>query len=483
MEPEYTDVLVVGAGLSGIGATAHLRAECPGRSVVVLESRAASGGTWDLFRYPGVRSDSDMYTLGYRFRPWMGSKALADGPSILEYIRETARELDLERLIRYQRRVVHASWSSEQRRWTVEVEHTDTGERSRMTCGFLYCNTGYYDYERGYQPDFPGREAYAGAFVHPQAWPEGLDVTGKQVVVIGSGATAVTLVPTLAKDAAHVTMLQRSPSWILSLRSKDKLAERLRHRLPATAVYRIVRAKNIALAALIYQLSRRRPRFMREKITEFVAGRLPKGYDVAKHFSPTYEPWDQRLCLVPDGDLFRAIRNGDASMATDRIRTLTEKGILLESGEELPADVIVSATGLNLLLLGGITLDVDGAPVDAPSVLNYKGTMFGGVPNFALTVGYTNASWTLKADLVATWVCRVLNHMDKHGYRVAVPQPPTGPVNTRPIIDLNSGYVHRSAHLLPRQGEQPPWRLHQNYVRDIGILRFQKLDDGVLTFS
>ncbi len=483
MTTEHVDVLIVGAGLSGIGAACHLRRECPRKSFAVLEGREASGGTWDLFRYPGIRSDSDMFTLGYSFRPWQEAQAIADGPSILRYIRETARDHGIEQRIRYQHRVVRAEWSSPETRWTVEVQRADSGETLQMTCDFLFGCTGYYRYDEGYTPVFEGQERFGGQIVHPQHWPEDLDYEGKRVVVIGSGATAVTLVPSMAPRAAHVTMLQRSPSYILSLPARDPIASLLRRRLPARAVYPIVRWKNVLLATAMFQLSRRAPGFVKRVLRKGVEKQLPAGYDVDTHFTPRYDPWDQRLCLVPDGDLFKALRAGDASIVTDQIETFTETGLKLASGAELEADVIVTATGLNLQLLGGMAIAVDGEDVDMSQTVGYKGMMFSGLPNMAVTLGYTNASWTLKGDLCAEYVCRLLNHMDACGYRVVTPRRPDPSQPTYPFLDLASGYVLRSIDTLPRQGEHTPWRLHQNYPRDILMLRRGPLEDDAIEFA
>jgi cation diffusion facilitator CzcD-associated flavoprotein CzcO len=480
---EHVDVLIVGAGLSGVGAACHLQARCPGKTFAILEARDAIGGTWDLFRYPGIRSDSDMYTLGYSFKPWEEAKAIADGPSIREYIRETAREHDVGRHIRLHHRVVRAEWSSEDARWTVEAERTDTGETVRLTCGFVFACTGYYRYDEGYTPHFEGTERFQGEIVHPQHWPEDLDYAGKRVVVIGSGATAVTLVPAMAERAAHVTMLQRSPSYVISMPARDGIADRLRRLLPAKLAYAIVRWKNVALTTGFFQLSRRAPRFVRALLRRGVQRRLPAGYDVDTHFKPRYNPWDQRVCLVPDGDLFEAVAGGRASIVTDGVETFTEKGLRLTSGRELEADVIVTATGLSLLMLGGMQIAVDGRDVAPSETVAYKGMMFSGVPNLALALGYTNASWTLKCDLVAEYVCRLLNHMDAHGYRQCTPRAPDPSVPTEPLIDLASGYVLRSIHMLPKQGPQAPWRLHQNYARDIVMLRRGPLEDEGMEFS
>ncbi len=481
---DHLDVLIVGAGLSGIGAACHLQTDCPGKSYAILEGRERSGGTWDLFQYPGIRSDSDMFTLGYRFKPWTAAKAIADGPSILSYIRETAREHGVEEHIRYSRRVVRADWSSADARWTVEVLRTDTGEMEQLTCSFLFGCTGYYNYAEGYTPQFEGTERFRGEIVHPQHWPEQLDYAGKRVVVIGSGATAVTLVPSMAEQgAAHVTMLQRSPTYIVALPGRDPIADFLRSKLPARVAYPIVRWKNVTLQSAMYGLSRRAPSFMRKVLRRGVERQLPPGYDVDTHFNPKYDPWDQRICLVPDADLFKAIRNGDASVVTDGIESFTERGLKLTSGAELEADVIVTATGLNLQLLGGMTIGVDGSDVDMSETVGYKGMMFSGLPNMAVTLGYTNASWTLKADLCAEYVCRLLNHMDANGYRVVTPLGPDPSAPTEPFLDLRSGYVLRSLDMLPKQGDRTPWRLHQNYARDILLMRRGPIEDDAIAFS
>lgn len=480
--PEHLDVLIVGAGLSGVGAAHHLEERLPGKRYAILEARGEIGGTWDLFRYPGIRSDSDMHTLGYRFKPWTEEKTIADGPSILEYVRRTAREGGIDRRIRFQHRVVAAEWSSEESRWTVEAERTDSGETVRLTCGFLWACSGYYRYDQGYTPEFPGVDRFAGPVIHPQHWPEDLDYEGKWVVVIGSGATAVTLVPAMAAKAAHVTMLQRSPTYIASLPAEDPIAIRLRRFLPHRAVYAIVRWKNVLLQSAIFQLSRRRPELVKRMIRRGVERALPAGYDIDTHFTPSYNPWDQRMCLVPDGDLFRAISNGDASVVTDRIETFTEQGLKLESGAELEADVIVTATGLNLLFLGGMRLGIDGEEVDVPTTMAYKGMMLSGVPNFAFTVGYTNASWTLKADLVSEYVCRLLAHMDAGGYSRCLTEADPS-VAEVPLLDFNSGYVLRSLDHFPKQGSREPWKLRQNYVLDVRSIRRGAIDDGTIKFS
>ena len=475
---EHVDVLIVGAGLSGIGAAHHLQDRLPHKTYAIFEGRDAIGGTWDLFRYPGVRSDSDMQTLGYRFRPWSSAKAIADGPAILDYVRDTAREAGIDRRVRFGHRVRHASWSSRDARWTVETEG-----RPDITCSFLYACGGYYRYDAGYLPEFTDSDRFEGRIVHPQFWPEDLDYAGKRVVVIGSGATAVTLVPALTERAAHVTMLQRSPTYILSIPSEDPIANGLVRLLGARAAYPITRWKNVALSTLVYQASQRWPRFMRSVFRRGVQHNLPEGYDVDTHFNPRYGPWDQRLCLVPDGDLFRALSAGAASIVTDRVERFTARGVRLASGEELEADIIVTATGLNLQVLGGLELTVDGEPVSFPDRLAYKGMMISRVPNLAFTIGYTNASWTLKADLVAEFVCRLLAHMDRHGYRqcVAVDDDPT--IERRPLLDFAAGYVQRSVHLFPKGGSRAPWRLGMSYAHDMVSLRHRGLEDGALRFE
>jgi cation diffusion facilitator CzcD-associated flavoprotein CzcO len=472
-------VLIVGAGLSGIGAAHHLQRRCPGKSFAILEARETLGGTWDLFRYPGIRSDSDMYTLGYSFRPWTNPKAIADGPSILEYIRDTAVRYGIDMRIHYRHRVVSAAWASADARWTVEAVDGD-GETVRVTCSFLYVCSGYYDYDGGYTPELPGRERFGGDIVHPQKWTDDVAYEGKRVVVIGSGATAVTLVPALSEKAAHVTMLQRSPTYVLSVPERDFIADYLRARLPETVAYSMVRWKNVLLAMALYEWCRRFPRHARGTITKQVAKLLGGSVEVDPHFTPKYDPWDQRLCLVPDADLFESIRGGKVSVVTDEIDTFTETGIRLRSGEELPADLVVTATGLRLKMLGGVALDVDGRSVTPSETMVYKGTMLSDVPNLAMAVGYTNASWTLKADLSAEWVCRLLGHMDEHGYTTACARRGSTPMSDEPVLNLMSGYVKRAIGQLPRQGAAAPWRLYQNYALDRLVLRYAKIRDGVL---
>jgi len=473
---EHVDVLIVGAGISGIGAACHLQDRCPGTTWAILEARDALGGTWDLFRFPGVRSDSDMLTLGYGFRPWTGASTLADGTSIREYLHATARERGIDTKIRYGHRVVAADWSSEDRRWTVTAE-SDSG-RIELTCSFLYSCTGYYRYDEGFRPEFPGEDRFPGPVVHPQHWPADLDHTGKRVVVIGSGATAVTLVPAMARDAAHVTMLQRSPSYILTLPSEDPVLVRLRRLLPDRLATKVARGKNMALQIAIYQFARRAPRTARKVLQDGVRRQLPPGYPVETHFRPAYNPWDQRLCLVPDGDLFAAISAGSVTMVTDTIEAFTETGIRLASGAELDADIIVSATGLSLLAAGGMALSIDGNPVPMADTVTYKGMMLSGVPNFALAIGYTNASWTLKVDLVSEYVCRLLTEMERTGHTVVTPQsPPPGP--REPLLNLRANYVKRSLDALPRQARSRPWRINQNYARDVLLFRHGPVTDAV----
>ncbi|HWD84957.1 MAG TPA: NAD(P)/FAD-dependent oxidoreductase [Solirubrobacteraceae bacterium] len=478
--PQHFDVLIIGAGLSGIGSAAHLETELPGKAYAILEARDGIGGTWDLFRYPGIRSDSDMFTLGYSFKRWDAAKAIADGPSIRAYIRETAAEYGIERHIRYGHRVVRAEWNSESALWTVDAE--TGGERGSLTASFLHWCSGYYNYDEGYSPVFPGAESFSGQIVHPQHWPEDLDYSDKRVVVIGSGATAVTLVPAMAPDAAHVTMLQRSPSYIVSLPGEDPVVNWAIRHLPRKLAWQIARWKAITVTALSYQLSRRRPELLKSILWRGLRRELPEGYNLDPDFKPRYDPWDQRLCVVPDGDLFQAIRSGRADVVTDVIDGFTERGIRLASGRELEADVVVTATGLNVQLLGGATLIVDGREVAFGDTVAYKGMMFSGVPNAALAIGYTNASWTLKCDLICEYVCRLLSFMNERGYAYCVPVAPPGGEPLAPLIDFSSGYVQRSIAALPKQGSRPPWRLNQNYFRDIGMFRREPLEDEGMRF-
>ena len=476
------DVLIVGAGLSGIGAACVLRSECPDKSFAILEAREAIGGTWDLFRYPGVRSDSDMFTLGYSFRPWDAARAIADGPSILRYIQDTAREFGVDREIRFGHRVISADWNSAAGRWQVTAQRPD-GSTARFSCSWLSVCSGYYDYAAGHRPVFPGEERYEGVLVHPQQWPAELDWTDRRVVVIGSGATAVTLVPALAERAEHVTMLQRTPSYIVSLPAEDPIAEKLLRVLPRRVAHAVVRWKSIAVSTASYQFARRRPEEMKAFVRKGLLRALPPGFDVDANFTPPYNPWDQRLCLVPDGDLFTALGTDRADVVTDEIETFTPRGIRLRSGGELAADIIITATGLRILALGGMQLSVDGLPVDLADTVAYKGMMLSGVPNFNLVIGYTNNSWTLKADLVNRYVVRVLKYLDRHGYDRATPVGPADEPADQPFLDFQAGYVLRAIDSFPRQGTRAPWRLYQNYLRDLLLMRFGRLRDEGMRFG
>jgi monooxygenase len=480
---EQYDVIVVGAGLSGIGAAYHLQTRCPQKSFAILESRAAIGGTWDLFRYPGIRSDSDMFTLGYRWKPWKGRKSVADGASILEYVRETARENGIDRKIQFEHRAVRASWSSERALWTLDVEVGASRQVRRMSCRFLYMCTGYFAYDAGYTPQFEGVETFAGRIVHAQQWSDAVEYAGKRVVVIGSGATAMTLVPELAKQAAHVVMLQRSPTYVISAPAEDQFANFLRRRMPASWAYAITRWKNILFSVLFFLLIRRAPDFAKRTLVGNVQRALGPDYDVQTHFTPRYKVWDQRLCLIPDGDLFQAIGGGRVSVVTDQVERFTPGAIALQSGQELAADLVVMATGLDLVFLGNIELEVDGRRVDPHELMNYKGCMFSDVPNLAYTFGYTNASWTLKADLVAEYVCRVLGYMDATGATHCTPRRTDPAIEELPWLDFTSGYVRRTLSRFPTQGSKRPFRLYQNYILDLLTLRFGAIDDGSLEFA
>ncbi len=461
---EHLDVVIVGAGISGVSAAWHLQDRCPTKSYAILEKRESMGGTWDLFRYPGIRSDSDMYTLGFRFRPWTGRQAIADGKPILEYVKSTAAMYGIDRHIRFHHKVISADWSTAENRWTVHIQ--SHGTLSALTCEFLFLCSGYYNYDEGYSPRFAGSEDFVGPIIHPQHWPEDLDYDAKNIVVIGSGATAVTLVPALADSGAkHVTMLQRSPTYIVSQPDRDGIAEKLNRWLPETMAYTAVRWKNVLRQAAVYSACQKWPRRMRKMFLSLIQRQLPEGYDVRKHFGPHYNPWDQRLCLVPNGDLFRAIRHGKVEVVTDTIERFTATGIRLNSGRELPADIIITATGLNLQLFGGATATIDGQQVDITTTMAYKGMMLSGIPNMAYTVGYTNASWTLKADLVSEFVCRLLNYMDDNGFDTVVVERPGSDVEERPFMEFTPGYVLRSLDELPKQGSRTPWRLNQNYLR------------------
>jgi len=480
----HFDVVIVGAGLSGIGAGYYLQTECPWADYAIFEARDAIGGTWDLFRYPGIRSDSDMHTLGYSFRPWDGEKSIADGDSILQYIKDTARESGVDAHIRFNHRIAGANWSTPESLWRITAQRTDTDETFEFTASFLFSCSGYYRYDHGYLPDFAGMADFAGPVVHPQDWPEGLDVTGKKVVVIGSGATAVTLVPALARSASHVTMLQRSPTYIASLPEKSPVAAMLRRVLPAQQAGTAAKWFHALLTQAFYGVSRKYPKLVRRMLSKGLQRQLPAGYDIDTHFTPRYNPWDQRFCAVPNGDLFKTISAGGASVVTDRIERFTESGLLLSSGEELGADIIVTATGLELLFLGGMALSVDGVRVDPSTRLTYKGMMLEGVPNMALAIGYTNASWTLKCDLTCDYVCRLLNYMHDRELTECVPRDRDGATAASgPILGLTSGYIQRSAHLLPKQGTRHPWKVHQSYWRDYRALKMSDIDDSIMEFS
>ena len=482
-QAQHVDVLIVGAGLSGIGGACDLRRECPSKSFAILESRDAIGGTWDLFRYPGIRSDSDMHTMGYRFRPWNGEKAIADGPDILQYIRDTAKQFDIERHIKFGHRVRRAAWDGAKAQWTVDVEAGPDRKPLRHSCNFLYMCSGYYDYADGYMPGWPGMDRFAGRIVHPQQWPDDLDYAGRRVVVIGSGATAVTLVPAMAEKAAHVTMVQRSPSYVAARPAKDAIANWMNRRLPASMAHGLTRWKNVFYTMYIYRLAKRQPERMKTALINLVREQLGPDYDVDKHFTPHYNPWDQRLCLVPDADLFAAIRTGKASVVTDEIESFTETGLLLRSGEKLDADIIVTATGLQVRLMGGMEIGVDSRAVDLAKTLTYKGMMFSDIPNLASAFGYANASWTLKCELTSNYLCRLLNYMDAQGYDWCAPRRRDGSITEEPSLPLTSGYVERARHLMPKQGSKRPWKLYQNYLMDLTLMRFGSVNDGTMEFG
>ncbi len=485
MSVQHVDVLVIGAGISGIGAAYHLQVDSPDRTYLILEGRADIGGTWDLFRYPGIRSDSDMHTLGFEFKPWNAEKAIADGPSIMAYLRETIAEFGIDRHIRFGHMVRRAEWSSDTATWTVDVDLTDGGTAT-YTCNYLSMCSGYYSYKQGYTPEFPGREQFRGEIVHPQAWPDDLVYAGKQVVVIGSGATAMTLVPAMASTAAHVTMLQRSPTYVVAGPDVDAIANGLRKVLPDKVAYALTRKKNTTLQQMMYKRMRKNPEKAKGFLVERVGKALGPEYDVETHFTPTYSPWDQRLCLVPNGDLFEAIKDGSASVVTGRVDTFTETGIALASGERLDADIIITATGLNMVTLGEVDFAVDGEPVDFSDTIAYKGFAYSDVPNLASTFGYVNASWTLRADLIARYVCRLLNHMDETGTQICTPRlrASDASMQTRPLLDhLTSGYIRRAAGCYPMQGDREPWSNPQNYTKDKKLFRQAPIDDGVMRFT
>ena len=486
MTSEYVDVVVVGAGLSGIGAGYHLQTMSPDRSYVILEGRESLGGTWDLFRYPGVRSDSDMHTLGFSFKPWTEAKSIADGPSILKYLKQTVAQFGIDKHIRYGQLVTKAQWSTDDALWTVTSTNKATGAINTYTCSFLFMCSGYYSYKKGHTPEFTGRERFKGTIVHPQEWPTDLDYAGKRVVVIGSGATAVTIVPSMADKAAHVTMLQRSPTYMVSRPDHDVLANRMRKVLPPKVAYNLTRFKNTWRQQLVYNKTRTDPNKVKQLLLGGIKMELGADYDIAKHFTPAYNPWDQRLCLVPNGDLFKSMRKGKASVVTDHITSFTETGIQLASGEHLDADIIVTATGLELVTLGEMDFFVDGNQVDFAKTWTYKGFAYSDIPNLASTFGYINASWTLRSDLTAEYVCRLLNHMRKRGVVQCTPRLREQDHNMqeRPWIDgFSSGYMQRMMHRMPRQGDHEPWINPQNYRRDKKMFKHSPIDDGVMQFS
>jgi monooxygenase len=486
MATEHFDVIIVGAGLAGVGAAVHLQKHCPGKRYLVLESRETMGGTWDLFRYPGIRSDSDMHTLGYNFKPWVAEKAIAEGPAILEYIHEAASENGVSEHIRYQQRVAGASWSSEQALWTLQVKSGPNAEPQALTCNFLLTCAGYYRYSEGYTPEFPGRDSFRGEIIHPQKWPEDLDYSDKKVVIIGSGATAVTLVPAMAEQAEHVVMLQRSPSYLVSRPFKDATANFLRKVLPDSWAYAVTRWRNTMFQQLIYRRSRTHPDHLRAKLLKRVRKELGPDYDVDTHFNPSYNPWDQRLCLVPDSDFFEAVKSEKSSVVTDHIERFTQGGILLKSGRELEADIIVTATGLNMSLMGDIEFKVDGKIIDFAKTWTYKGLMYSGVPNLVNTFGYINASYTLRADLTAEYFCRLINRSDELGKQQATPnlRPEDQTMEPEPwITDFSSGYMQRVIHTFPKQGDHEPWLNPQDYFKDKKMFRTAPFDDGALVFT
>lgn len=496
--PEYVDVLIVGAGISGIAAAYYLGKRCPRLSWTIVEGRAAIGGTWDLFRYPGVRSDSDMYTLGYRFRPWRGEKTIADGSAILQYLKDTAREFGIDREIRFHHRVRRVSWSSPAAEWTVDIERASPSEPLQIRCNFLFMCTGYYRYDRGYTPEWLGMRDFAGDIVHPQDWGarrhspshspshspdrDNLDYAGKRVIVIGSGATAVTIVPALARKAKHVTMLQRSPSYVVSMPARDDQVNRLRGRLPAALLSWLARWKMILFTLYYYRKARLHPGDTRELVLNGIRQQLGADYDLERHFNPAYNPWDQRLCVAPDADLFQAIHAGAVSMVTDQIERFIENGVQLRSGEILPADIVVTATGMTMRIMDGVEIIVDGRSVQLGDTLSYKGIMYSNIPNLASSFGYANASWTLKAELICEYVCRLLNYMARREYRQCTPRLDAFDAETDPFINFSSGYVKRALADLPKQGKRHPWKVYQNYLKDLLMMRFGKLNDGVMEF-
>ena len=479
---EHVDVLIIGAGISGIGAASYLQKMQPGKTFAIVEARNEIGGTWDLFKYPGIRSDSDLHTFSYEFKAWENNKAIASADAIMSYLRETVAENGIRRAIRFGHKVIEAAWSTKDARWLVQMDRTDTGEHVTMSCGWFFCASGYYRYDEGFTPEFPGRERFTGQIVHPQHWPEDLDYRGKRVVIIGSGATAVTLVPAMAETAGHVTMLQRSPTYIVPVPSEDRIANALPKLIGRERAYAVTRQKNVAKQRLVFRFCQQYPGAARRLIRHLNAKRLPAGYPVDEHFRPAYNPWDQRLCAVPDADMFKAIRDGRASVVTDQIDTFTERGIRLQSGRELEADIIVTATGLNLLAFGGISLSVDGVTVNVSEKVAFKGFLLSDVPNFAYLFGYTNSSWTLKVGLVCEHFCRLLAYMDAHGDDICRPQAPES-METRPLLDISAGYVKRAVDQFPHQGTEGPWRTCMDYRADRKTLREGPVDDDHLRFT
>ena len=473
-------MIIVGAGISGIGTAYWLQEKCQGKTYAILEARERIGGTWDLFRYPGIRSDSDMFTFGYRFKPWENPQSLSDGASIRKYLQETAEENRIDEHIRFGHKVLSADWSGQEKCWTLEVAHGD--HTATLKTGFLYMCAGYYSYEEGYRPSFKGEDSYQGTLIHPQFWPGDLDYSGKRIAVVGSGATAVTLVPTLAEKAEKVTMVQRSPTYIMKLPNRNGLFVSLSKWLPARVAYRLTRWRNLVLSMGLFAYARAFPGKMKKLLMKGAAAELPEGYEVEKHFNPSYKPWDQRLCVIPDGDLFRAIKAGRADVVTDEISHFAPRGIALKSGEMLEADIIVTATGLKMKLLGGARISIDGKVLDTHDVLVYKGMMMSGVPNFAIAFGYTNNSWTLKTDLTANLVCRILNYMDRKGYQVVRPEVPKD-IEAEEFLPLDSGYMKRAQHILPKNGSKRPWRVYQNYLMDMMLTRLGRVNDRHLVFE
>lgn len=479
---DYVDVLIVGAGISGIAAAYYLERRCPNKSWTIVEGRDAIGGTWDLFRYPGVRSDSDMYTLGYRFRPWTGEKAIADGADILQYIKDTAREFGIDRRIRFKQRVRRIAWSSAKAEWTVTIEDGAAEAQWQMRCKFLFMCTGYYRYDKGYRPEWPGLDRFQGQILHPQEWRGDIDYAGARIVVIGSGATAVTMIPALAERAAQVTMLQRSPSYIVSSPARDNISLWLQANLPFRLAAWLARWRLILRQMFYFQIARSKPEQTRANMLSGVRAALGPGFDIERHFSPRYKPWDQRVCLVPDADLFKAMKAGKVEVVTEAIEGFSEAGILLESGETLPADIVITATGLVMKIMHGIDIQVDGRAVELGETLSYKGLMYSNIPNLFSSFGYTNASWTLRAELICEYVCRLLRHMERRGYAECRPRLQREDAETEAFVDFSSGYVQRALDGLPKQGARRPWKVYQNYLKDLLIMRFGALDDGVMEF-